>query len=262
MDAHALRAVFDDQMRRRTPPAPGESIEYGERVTRAISADGWSGVIWSDLAGTGAGAGAVVAEQISRFAALERPWEWKYYSYDQPADLPERLRAAGFTPGEPEALLVAETAALALSTAPPPGVTITEITDRAGAGALVSVHDRVFGGNHVAIGRAVVAGLGRQPPSPVGLLALAGPVPVAAGRVEFHTGTDFASLWGGGTLAGWRGQGVFRALVAYRAALAAARGFRYVQVDASAASAPILRRLGFVQLAVTTPFIHPGGDRG
>jgi GNAT superfamily N-acetyltransferase len=150
----------------------------------------------------------------------------------------------------------------ALDTAPPPGVTLTKVTDRAGAGTLASLHERVSGGDHAAIGRAVRAGLDCHPPSPVGLLALAGPEPVAAGRVEFHPGTDFAGLWGGGTLAEWRGRGVFRALVAYRAALAAARGFRYVQVDASPASAPILRRLGFVQLAATTPFVHTGGDQG
>ena len=91
------------------------------------------------------------------------------------------------------------------------------------------------------------------------MVALAGRTPISAGRVEFHPGTDFASLWGGGTLPAWRGRGVFRSLVAHRAALAAARGFRYLQVDASPDSRPILKRLGFVELATTTPFTHPGG---
>lgn len=49
---------------------------------------------------------------------------------------------------------------------------------------------------------------------------------------------------------------MFRALVAYRAARAAARGFRYLQVDASPDSEPILRRLGFVRLATTTPYTY------
>lgn len=76
--------------------------------------------------------------------------------------------------------------------------------------------------------------------------------------MEFHAGTEFASLWGGGTVRAWRGRGIFRSLVAYRAAEASARGFRYLQVDASPESRPILNRLGFVELATTTPFIHPG----
>jgi len=77
--------------------------------------------------------------------------------------------------------------------------------------------------------------------------------------VEFYLGSEFASLWGGGTLAAWRGRGVFRSVVAYRARLAAERGYRYLQVDASEDSRPILERLGFVVLATTTPFTHRGG---
>jgi hypothetical protein len=34
-----------------------------------------------------------------------------------------------------------------------------------------------------------------------------------------------------------------------------ARGYRYLQVDASAESRPILERLGFVCLAQTTPYV-------
>jgi GNAT superfamily N-acetyltransferase len=78
---------------------------------------------------------------------------------------------------------------------------------------------------------------------------------VAAGWVEFHPGSLFAGLWGGATLQQWRGRGIYRALVARRAQLAAARGVRYLQVDASSDSAPILRRLGFQALATTTPYV-------
>jgi hypothetical protein len=56
------------------------------------------------------------------------------------------------------------------------------------------------------------------------VLAAPGETPIAAGRVDFHAGSEFASLWGGGTPGAWRGRGVFRALVAHRAALASARG--------------------------------------
>ncbi len=97
------------------------------------------------------------------------------------------------------------------------------------------------------------------PDSPAGVIAWAGPTAVAAGRVEFHRATDFAGLWGGGTLPAWRGPGVFRALVAHRGAEASARGFRYLEVDAPPPSRPILQRLGFVDLAITTPFMHPSG---
>ena len=86
-------------------------------------------------------------------------------------------------------------------------------------------------------------------------VAYAGATPISAGRVSFHAGTDFAGLWGGGTIPAWRGRGVFRSLVSHRAVRAAAAGFRYLQVDASADSCPILQRLGFVEMATTIPFV-------
>src|SRR5262249_35538429 len=78
---------------------------------------------------------------------------------------------------------------------------------------------------------------------------------VSAGWLRFQPGTQFAGLWGGATLSEWRGRGIYRALVARRGQLAAARGFRYLQVDASSDSAPILPRLGFQPTATTTPYI-------
>jgi GNAT superfamily N-acetyltransferase len=156
-----------------------------------------------------------------------------------------------------ETLLVAEIADLTLDVPPPPGVELRAVSDQKGVEALVSVHDEVFGEDHSVLGKTLPAALAHQPSAVAAVVAFAGRAPIAAGRVEFH-GTDFAGLWGGGTLPAWRGRGVFRSLVAHRAALASARGFRYLQVDASADSRPILERLGFVELATTTPFTHPG----
>jgi GNAT superfamily N-acetyltransferase len=68
-------------------------------------------------------------------------------------------------------------------------------------------------------------------------------------------GTEFAGLWGGSTRAQWRGRGIYRALVARRAQLAAERGVRYLQVDASSDSRPILERLGFLAVTTTTPYV-------
>ena len=74
-------------------------------------------------------------------------------------------------------------------------------------------------------------------------------------------GTEFAGLWGGSTLSQWRGRGIYRALVAARAQLAVARGVRYLQVDASSDSAPILRRLGFRAVTTTTPYVWTPPER-
>jgi GNAT superfamily N-acetyltransferase len=259
VDPVAVLAEFDDQMRRNPAPEPGARVERGEQVTRIIgSGDGWSGVLWTGLAE--ADADAVIAAQISRFAdvGLSGPWEWKYYSYDEPADLPARLEAAGLAAEPAETVLVAEIADLNLDVSPPAGVELVAVTDAAGAAAVVRVHDEVFGGDHAAIGSAITAALELRPHPVQAVVAVAGDTAISSGRVDFPEGSDFASLWGGGTLPPWRGRGVFRSLVSYRAQLARERGYRYLQVDASADSRPILQRLGFTELAITTPFRHPG----
>ena len=87
-------------------------------------------------------------------------------------------------------------------------------------------------------------------------VAMAGDLPVSGARMELHPGTDFASLWGGGTVAAWRGRGIYRALIAHRARIAAASGYRFLQVDASSQSRPILSRLGFAALSTTTPYVY------
>ena len=260
MDRTAVLAEFDRQMRRNPAAGPRSRVEREQRVTRLISGDdGWSGVLWTDLTDlTEADADAVIEAQIARFAELGRPWEWKHYSYDRPAGLPGRLRAAGFVPEPAETLLVAQIADLDVDVSAPAGVELVPVTDARGVAALGGVHDEVFGGDHAAIGSAITAALAVQPRPVEAVIAAAGDTAISAGRVEFPDDSDFAGLWGGGTRPGWRGRGVFRSLVAYRARLARERGYRYLQVDASAESSPILQRLGFAELARTTPFIYPG----
>jgi GNAT superfamily N-acetyltransferase len=257
VDRTAVLAEFDRQMRRDPPPEPGARVEREQRVTRIIAdGHGWSGVLWSDLGP--AGADAAIRAEVSRFAALGRPWEWKHYSHDQPADLAARLRAAGFAAHPAETLLVAEIARLDLDISPPAGVELVPVTDARGAATVVGVHNEVFGGDHAAIGSVIMTGLESRPRSVEAVVAFAGGTAICAGRVDFPEPSDFAGLWGGGTLPGWRGRGVFRSLVAWRARRARERGYRYLQVDASADSRPILQRLGFTDLATTTPFTYPG----
>ena len=251
MDVPEVLAAFDEQMRRNPAPEPGTSVERDAGITRVVGPpDCWRGVIWSDLRGRDAG--AVIDDQIKRLTPYG-DWEWKLYSYDHPADLSDRLVAAGLVRKADETVLIAALDELDIVASPPSGVELVPVVDGRGVDALVAVHDEVFGGTHDDIRRVLLAGLEAQSANVAAVLAVADGVPVSAGRVELPQDRDFASIWGGGTLPAWRGRGVFRALVAHRAALAAARGYRYLQVDASPDSLPILKRLGFTELATTTP---------
>jgi len=78
---------------------------------------------------------------------------------------------------------------------------------------------------------------------------------ISAAWLVFKPGTDIAGLWGGSTLRAWRRRGIYRALVARRTQLACARGVRYLQVDASDDSRPILLKLGFQAVTTSTPYV-------
>lgn len=251
VDLPAVLAAFEEQMRRRPVAGPGVRVEGDERVTRTVGTDAqWSAVVWSDLAEDDAD--EVIAAEVAR---ARGPLEWKLYSHDRPADLPDRLTAAGLRPEPAETVMVAELADLDLPVDAPDGVRLATVEDDAGVQTMVDVHLAVFGSVHAGTAEAVRAALDHRPRPIEAVLAWAGDVAVSAGRVEFHEGTDFASLWGGGTLPEWRGRGVFRALVGHRAQLAQDRGFRYLQVDALPASRPILERMGFHPLVETTPWM-------
>lgn len=243
-----LLEAFDTQLRRQ-PRWPG--VEFADRVIRIVG-EAWAGVLWSDL--DEETADAIIAREVAHFGA--RPeWEWKYYSYDEPSDLPDRLRAAGFVPEEQETLLVGRVEAMPTSRPLPGGVTLVSVDDPIGIERFLRISDEVFGERSDAFGRELLADIraGRA----AAVVAMADDRPISGGRIEFYQGTDFAGLYGGATVPDWRGRGVFRAIVAYRTALAGTRGFRYLQTDASEDSRPIFLRMGFTAIATTTPFIHP-----
>ncbi|GGX01405.1 N-acetyltransferase [Streptomyces malachitofuscus] len=256
MDHAAVLALFDRDMREGArPDGPGARVErVGAVVRQTAPAHGWNGVVRSAL--DEADADAAIAEQIAYFTGLGREFEWKLYGHDLPADLGQRLVAAGFTPGPDETLMVAEVARLSLGTEPPEGVRVVPVTDRAGVDLVAEVHEKAFGTDASRYRRQLLDRLTADPDTVVAVLALAGGEPVSAARMELVPGAPFAGLWSGGTVRDWRGRGIYRALVAHRARVAADRGYRYLQVDASDRSRPILERLGFAALTTTTPYVY------
>jgi GNAT superfamily N-acetyltransferase len=256
MDHAAVLALYDRDMREGArPDGPDARVEHtGNLVRQVASAQGWNGVLWHDL--DPADADAAIAEQIAHFTGLGLDFEWKVYGHDRPADLAERLLAAGFTPEPEETLMIGETRDLLLDVDLPDGVRIVPVTDRAGVELVADVHEKAFGTDASRLRHQMLTRLTADPDTVVAVVALAGDEPVSSARMELVPGTRFAGLWGGGTVEGWRGRGIYRALVAHRARAAADRGYRYLQVDASDQSRPILQRLGFAALSTTTPYVY------
>jgi len=158
-------------------------------------------------------------------------------------------------PEDTETVVVALTADIATEPVLPPGVVLRQVTADADMRRIAAMESRVWDEDRSWTGEHLIRELAATPGDLIVLTAEAGSEVVSAGWLRFQPGTQFAGLWGGGTLSEWRGHGIYRALVARRAQLAAARGFRYLQVDASSNSAPILHRLGFQPIATTTPYV-------
>ncbi|MEV6486330.1 GNAT family N-acetyltransferase [Streptomyces sp. NPDC051576] len=256
MDHAEVLALHDRDLREGArPDGPGACVERAGGVVRQVAGEhGWNGVLWSDLDDTGAD--AAIAEQIAYFTGLGRAFEWKLYGHDLPSDLGQRLTAAGFTPEPQETLMVGELAALNIDPQLPDGIRLLAATDRVGVDLVADVHEKAFGTDSSRLRARLLDQLAADPDTVVAVVALAGDEPVSAARMELVPGTQFAGLWGGGTVEGWRGRGIYRALVAHRARIAADRGHRYVQVDASDQSRPILERLGLAPLTTTTPYLY------
>ena len=256
MEKAGVLHAFDSQVRRSTQSdGSGALIEADGHIVRWISVNGqgWSGITWSQL--EDGDADPAIAAQVAHYRDLGQKFEWKLYEYDQPPDLARRLTAAGFVPEDEESLMVADVGSLPVDAPLPDGVTLLPVTSERGVALLIEVHEKVFGTDHSQLRRSLLTQLRHAPDLTAMVVAMAGDEPVCSARIEFLPGRDFASLWGGGTMPGWRGRGIYRALVAYRARLAVARGYRYLQVDASADSQPILDRVGFITLARTTPYV-------
>jgi hypothetical protein len=266
MNQAEVLAAFNRQVRRGTSPdGTGATFETDAHVVRrlAVPGRGGSAVLWSSL--DASNADEVIAAQVKFFASRGEKFEWKLYSYDEPADLAGRLIAAGFRPEEPESLMIAAIDKItdALSAVElPPGVRLERATDEAGVDRLIGVHELVFGRDASELRASLLAQLASAPEATDLVIAMAGDEPVSSARTDFVAGTEFAGLWGGGTLRRWRRNGIYGALVRYRAELAAGRGCKYLTVDASDQSRPILKRIGFELIAVTTPYRQPALPAG
>jgi hypothetical protein len=253
-----LLAVYNAQLRAHIPERlpEGVVVEHDGPVTRFLGfgSQGW--VEYHDLGEIDVcELDILIARQIARFAEIPQRFEWKLHGHDRPAFLVERLLAAGFTPEEQETVVIAAFADLDLTTQPPDGVKLREVHERADLDRIEAMEAEVWGDGGATRAQDLEREHAADPDRLRIVVAEAGNTVVSAGWIRFPTGTEFGTLWGGSTLAAWRGRGIYRSLVAHRARLAVENGRAYLEVDASDDSRPILERLAFRPITTTTPYI-------
>jgi len=272
LDPDALRERYDTQLRTWMPDVlpPDARLDHDGPVVRLSGVDERGFVTYRSVADlSGPDLDALIARQRDHFAARGEGVEWKLHGHDLPADLPERLRAAGFEPEEPETVVIGLAAPLAAhpllvaasghdeSPSLPSEVRLQQATARADLDRIAVMETAVWNHDRSHLAVALERELAADPDGTTVVLAEVGDTVVCAGWVRYIRGTDFATLWGGSTLPDWRGRGIYKALVRYRAHLAVTRGYSLLQVDASDDSRPILQRCGFVAVTTTTPYVHP-----
>ena len=261
LDADELLRVFHDETRAPirvgTPERP---IEVDGLVRREYEVDGghWNMIESPDGLGPDpAEWDAVIARQRDFFAARGLRVEWKTYDYDEPADLGERLVSAGFVKEDDEALILGEAAPLAAQDIDlPEGVRVRAADADEDFERIAAMLEVVWGEPQAWVVESLLPRWHSEPASMDVVVveeSREGPV-LCAARGEYDS-SGFVGLWGGSTLPDWRGRGLYRATLLHRARLALARGKEYVRVDASPDSEPILRRLGLLRVATTTPYV-------
>ncbi len=249
-----LLALFDKEQRREVE-YPGLRREVTRTVVRLIPLDpalDQGTVVFSKL--NAQNADAVISEEILYFVGQNLPFEWKAYGHDAPPDLQDRLVYAGFVAEEPESVMVLDLEEAPARLWDAPMDNVRALRDPAEVQDVLRVKVRVWGEEDAWLGPILEREMRESPDRTQIYVATAKGVPASTAWIRFHPGTHFASLWGGSTVPEERGRGLYTALLAARARAAQERGYRFLTVDASPMSRPILERFDFRLLTTARAF--------
>lgn len=250
MNAQELLALYDLEERILAQPA-GMQREETSYVIRHVPLDLRSGyrdgfISYSRLAEHDVA--AAIDQQVRFFASLGLAFEWKVYEHDTPPDLRQRLAAHGFEVEEGEAIM-----ALALDDAPPSllapvTLDVRRLDDPDQLDDVMAVQRAVWQRDHAGQAGDLRDTLIMRPELLAVYAAYDAGQAVASARLYYDGRSPFASLWGGSTVATHRKRGFYTALLAVRVQEAIRRGARYLTIDASPMSRPIVARFGFMHL--------------
>lgn len=264
-DQKALLDVYDQTYRRGAKNFdPASSLERSPTSVRIIGPDRYSAsncVLWTGLSstsdfGTHQTVDAINTE-IERFKSIRHDFEWKYLDYDAPQDLPDLLVKQGFkaAPGElVMALCLEKNPTLPLSYRSTLPAYLKRVVDRQGIEDVRRVQSSVYGESFEWLPHHLTREIESEPESLSVFAAYVGNEPVAAAWIRYRH--PYATLHGGSTLKGYRGAGIYRALLALRTREAQMRGVKTLFADVSERSRSVLEKRGFSVLARTTPYLY------
>jgi len=255
MNNNEILRLYDEQERKNSTH-PSYQREIAAGIVRHIHTDPTrlSFIIHSEL--TAANADQIIQDQVDWYQRKVNGagLEWKTYAYDTPSDLPQRLAAHGFEADEREALLVLDLHHCPDVYLQPAAADVRRITDVDGLRSVADIQTAVYNTHFDWLETQLRENIAAQPDYWSIYIAYVNNVPACAAWISFPPDSQFAGLWGGATVAAYRKMGLYTAVVATRAQEAIQRGYRFLTVDASDMSRPILEKRGFQLLTTTTPY--------
>ncbi|MBA4013366.1 MAG: GNAT family N-acetyltransferase [Phenylobacterium sp.] len=248
MDLDRVLALFDADVRVSPVAAPGTQVRRAGPLV--LLTGGFNYVSWWDLSADTAP--AAVRDCATRFRTRSEELLWRVYDHDQPSNLSACLADEGFEPDLSGTLMFFDLEQECLP-APVDGVEVRRVRSIDDLDDFVRANGEAFGQEEPWQRDAFRDRL--DDPDLALFVAYVQGRPVASARLEMAEGRAFGLLFGGGVAPAHRGQGLYRALVAVRAAEAKARGLRYLSIEARDTSRPILERLGFAPAVRETTWV-------
>jgi len=241
MDLKRILALYDQDRRRIS--LFDMQREETPHLVRHLSPSGDGLIIYSNLSSTNVE--KVIQEQIAHFDSTGCDFSWVVFDHDTPANLKDRLLAHGFLTEEPDAILILDIEDLSQDLVKPINFDVQRISDPENIDDVLSIRQQIWQSDYSSMARSLAKRLVDDPESLGLYVAYVDGKPVSTAQISFFKKCHFAGLVHSATLPGFRGRGLYTALIAARVQEAKRRGIRFVDVDASPMSQPILEKLGF-----------------
>ena len=243
MDIQDVLEIFDREQRKEIT-YPGMRREETDHVIRMVPDQLQEGmIVYSHLPNKKMK--EIIKEQIGYFSKLGLDFEWKAYRHDQPEGLNTILAEMGFEVETPDSVMVYDI------NDPNPFLSIEavenirRVTSAEEVAHILSVQQQVWDEALPSVQTYLQLQMEKTPDLISIFAVYEEDTPVSSAWITYHPGSHFAGLWGGTTLPDFRNRGYYSSLLKVRIQEAKDRGFRYVTVDASPMSRPILENFGF-----------------
>ncbi|WP_240311151.1 GNAT family N-acetyltransferase, partial [Vibrio cholerae] len=198
---------------------------------------------------------SIVKEQLAYFNKLNLCFEWKTYSTDKPSNIGDVLLANGFEKEASESFMVLDLSKTAGESFDESQ--ITEVSDSVGIRDAIRVQEQVWGGDFDWQYNYLLSLKEHSPDSVSIYVVYVNDQPVTSAWLTFNGSSPFSGIWGGSTIEEFRGNGYYSLLLNKRIAEAKSKGVKYLIIDASDMSKPIVSKRGFEIVATTTGYTSP-----